>query len=77
MMAKIPLKGLVEREVLKVMEQMYAADGEERPLSEKRESGAVQRFAERYGDEVFGVIARVQGLGDALRRRARGLFKRR
>jgi sphinganine-1-phosphate aldolase len=77
LMAKIPLKGLVEREVLKVMEQMYAADGEERPLSESRDGGAVQRFAERYGDEVFGAIARVQGLGASLRKRARGFFKRR
>lgn len=77
MMAKIPVKGLVEREVLKVMEQMYAADGGEKPLAERRDGGAVQRFAERYGDEIFGAIERVRGFGDTVRQRARGLFRRR
>ncbi len=60
LMAKIPLKGLVEREVLKVMEQMYAADGGETKLESAGSGGTVQRIVDRYGDRIFGALERVK-----------------
>jgi hypothetical protein len=77
-MAKIPLKGLVEREVLKLMEQMYAADGGETELSKTggEGGGAVQRFVERHGDRIFGAIERVKGARDRFRAQARKLLRR-
>jgi len=71
LMAKIPLKGFVEREVLKVMEQMYSADGGEMDLTDKEQTGAVQQFVERHGDRIFGALDRLRVIRDKLRFRLR------
>lgn len=65
LMAKIPMKGLVEREVMKVMEKMYAADGGDDPLSSAGDS-KLNDLVDKYGDVVFGALDRVRGWRDAM-----------
>jgi glutamate/tyrosine decarboxylase-like PLP-dependent enzyme len=76
LMAKVPVKGLVEREVLKLMEQMYAADGGELKVESverpKGLAGAVQGLVERYGDEVLGAVEKFKGWRDRLAKLGRG-----
>ena len=73
LMAKIPVKGLVAREVLKVLEQMYGAEGGEVDLAQPPEGDRTQRLLARYGEPVFGALdalARARArLRLALRRR--------
>lgn len=69
LMAKIPARGLVEREVLKVMEKMYGPDGGEGPV--QAEEGLVKDLVDKYGDKVFALIERARGVGRLLRRRRR------
>ncbi|TNF30524.1 MAG: aspartate aminotransferase family protein [Deltaproteobacteria bacterium] len=59
LMAKVPVKGLVAREVLKVLEGMYGPDGGEVDLERAGEDGLVNKIVERYGDRVFGALDRL------------------
>ncbi|PIE17461.1 MAG: aspartate aminotransferase family protein [Proteobacteria bacterium] len=70
LMAKVPLKGLVAREVLKVMESMYGPDGGAPELSATApgDDDLVAKLVARYGDQVFGLIERLGAVRDRLRR---------
>ena len=58
LMAKIPVRGLVEREVLKVMEKMYGPDGGEGPI--EAEQGVVKELVDRYGEPIFDAVERLR-----------------
>jgi sphinganine-1-phosphate aldolase len=66
LMAKIPVRGLVEHEVLKVMEKMYGPDGGEGPV--QAEEGMVKDLIDRYGDRAFGFIEQARGQVRGLRK---------
>lgn len=61
LMAKVPVKGLVKQNVLKVMEQMYAPGAEDIDLEAAAEDDSFMgRLIERYGDQVLDVVDRVR-----------------
>lgn len=64
LMAKIPVKGLVAREVTKVMEGIYAASGEEAPLEPDEK---MQDLVERFGEPIFEAITKLRNFRDRLR----------
>jgi len=71
LMAKVPVKGLVAREVLKVMEGMYGPDGGEVDLEAAGGDGIVNTIVERYGDRVFDALDRLGKVRDSVRRALR------
>jgi len=57
LMAKVPLKGLVKREVLKVMESMYSPDGGDLDLSAGAgDDDMMTKLVDKYGDQVLGMV---------------------
>jgi glutamate/tyrosine decarboxylase-like PLP-dependent enzyme len=68
LMAKVPVKGLVAHEVLKVMEGMYGPDGGDVDLTSTQGDGLVQKLVDRYGDQVFGALERLGRARDRVRR---------
>jgi len=75
LMARVPLKGLVDREVLKVLEAMYGPGDGELDLAARQPGGdgLVGKLMERYGERALGAL---EGLTRA-RRRLRRLLRRR
>ena len=72
LMAKVPIKGLVEREVLKVLEAMYAPDGGgDVDLSQTQDGGLVQQLVARHGDRVFGALDALGRARDRVKRAVR------
>ncbi|MCB9729981.1 MAG: aspartate aminotransferase family protein [Deltaproteobacteria bacterium] len=67
LMARVPLRGLVKREVLKVMETMYGPEGGEVDLSADAEGDKLAALVRKYGDPVFSAIDRVVALRDRAR----------
>ena len=68
LMAKVPVKGLVAGEVLKVMEGMYGPDGGDVDLTRGQGDGLVQTLIDRYGDQVFGALDRLGRARDKIKR---------
>ena len=72
MMAKVPVRGLVKLSVQKVMEGMYGPDGEVPDLSNVGsgdDDSFVLQFIHNHGDRVMGLLDRVGGWRDQLRRK--------
>lgn len=78
LMAKIPVKGLVEREVIKIMEQLYGADGGDLDLAAPRDGGGlVDTLVARYGDTIHAALDRFNAARDRVLRVTRpGLIGR-
>ena len=61
LMAKVPVSGLVKREVIKLMEKMYAPGTTSFDLEEDDDpDDPMKKFVEDYGDIVFGAINTVK-----------------
>ncbi len=73
MMAKIPLKGLVKRSVLSIMEGMYGPDGQMPDLANMGEDGdLVNRLVDKYGDSAMAGLDRLTELSERVRGKRRG-----
>jgi glutamate/tyrosine decarboxylase-like PLP-dependent enzyme len=74
MMAKIPVRGMVKLAVRKVMEGMYAADGQMADLSEVGAAGdddALLKLVDKYGDRALRLLDKLDGPLRAVRERLR------
>ena len=74
-MAKMNVEGLVHMGVRKVMEQMYAPDGEVPDLTQPGAGGeddALMGLIDRYGATAVEVLDRLGGAVDAVRARLPG-----
>ncbi|MFT7580875.1 MAG: sphinganine-1-phosphate aldolase [Myxococcota bacterium] len=71
LMAKVPIRGLVKREVIKVMEAMYAPGGGEVDLTKGSEDDTVAKLLEKYGEPVFDAIGRLSKVRDRARKALR------
>ena len=72
LMAKMPVEGLVHAGVRKVMEQMYAPDGEVPDLTQPGAGGAddpLMGLVDRYGATAVEVLDRLGGAVDRIRAR--------
>lgn len=70
LMARIPVNGLVEREVLGVMEGMYAPEPSTAPLQPSKQSG-IQGFVVDHLDDVTALVGKVKALPERARRALR------
>ena len=61
LMAKVPVKGLVQHSVRKVMEGMYSPSGEVPDLSKVGEDDddVVMSFINKYGDKAMGALEKL------------------
>lgn len=75
LMARIPVRGLVEREVRGVMEGMYAANPADEPLQPPKPQG-VQGFVVEHLDDVAALVGKVKALPAQVRRGLRGKLRR-
>jgi len=60
MLAKIPVRGVVGRRVLEVMEQMYGPEGEMPDFAEADDGGPVVRAVLDWGDRAISAAKRVR-----------------
>ncbi len=68
MMAKIPFRGMVRSAVVKVMEQMYGADGSP-DMDPGNQEGVVGRLLQEHGPKLNKVLDGWDNVRDALRRK--------
>ncbi|MEO1269655.1 MAG: aspartate aminotransferase family protein, partial [Myxococcota bacterium] len=59
LMARVPVRGLVKREVLKLMESMYGPEGGDLDL-DAGDDDPMRQFIDQYGDTLFGAIDAVK-----------------
>ncbi len=71
LMAKVPIRGLVKREVIKVMETMYAPDAGEVDLTQPAEGDKTAELMQKYGEPIFEMVDRLS----RLRERARNVLR--
>ncbi|MEZ4269222.1 MAG: aspartate aminotransferase family protein [Myxococcota bacterium] len=64
LMAKIPMRGLVKKEVLKVMEAMYGPGGGDVDLAANAKDDKLGALVRKYGDPIFGALDRAAALRD-------------
>ena len=68
LMAKVPVKGLVQHSVRKVMEGMYSPSGEVPDLSKVGEDDddVVMSFINKYGDKAMGALEKLESTKNKL-----------
>ena len=68
LMAKVPVKGLVQHSVRKVMEGMYSPSGEVPDLSKVGEDDddVVMSFINKYGDKAMGALEKLEATKNKL-----------
>ena len=69
MMAKVPVRGLVQHSVRKVMEGMYAADGSAPDMAELGagdNDGWILGLIHKYGDQAQNVLEQLNSVKSAL-----------
>ena len=68
LMAKVPVKGLVQHSVRKVMEGMYSPSGEVPDLSKVGEDDddMVMSFINKYGDKAMGALEKLEATKNKL-----------
>ncbi len=71
LMAKVPIRGLVKREVIKVMETMYAPGAGDVDLQQNAEDDKMQALVQKYGEPVFEMVERLSRMRDRARRALR------
>lgn len=77
MMAKVPFRGMVEKNVLDVMERLYGPDGADPDLDPTKgeQDGPLMRFVKRHARGALGLLDRLEQARSALglprRRRTR------
>jgi hypothetical protein len=72
MMARLPLRGIVKKSVLDVMESLYGPQAGALDMAELgagEESGLLLRAARRYGGRVLGLLNKLDAKRDLLRSR--------
>jgi glutamate/tyrosine decarboxylase-like PLP-dependent enzyme len=78
MMAKVPMRGMVKRSVVKVMEQMFGPDGGMGDLAElsdkSGEDDKVMQLVDRYGPKVLDLLRKAEGARDEFIRRLRSFL---